>query len=47
MTKKRPENESQSYKLDLMKIYEICESHGISKQVITCFIKYKMGVPYE
>ena len=46
MSKKRTENESQSYKLDLTKIYEICEAHGISKEVISCFLKYQMGVHY-
>lgn len=47
MREKQLTNEAQTFKLDLIKIYEICETHGVSKEVISCFLKYQRGGHYE
>ena len=47
MSKKQITDEAQTIKPDLLRIYEICETHGISKEVISCFLKYQTGGHYE
>ncbi|WP_057776272.1 hypothetical protein [Cytobacillus dafuensis] len=37
MSKEQNPSEVQTIKLDLYKIYEICESYGVSKEVISSF----------
>lgn len=47
MSKKQITAEAQTINPDLLRIYEICETHGISKEVISCFLKYQTGGSYE
>lgn len=43
MSKKTETNEIQTIDPVFLKLYEICEDHGISKEIIMSFLRYKGG----
>ena len=46
MIKKPITTELQTIKLDFQKFYEICESHGVSKELISNFLTLQEGIQH-
>lgn len=46
MSEEQKKSEVQTIKLDLYKIYEICESHGVSKEVISGFLTLQRRIKH-
>lgn len=46
MSKKPITTELQTIKSDFLKFYEICESHGVSKEIISNFLTLQGGIQH-
>ena len=46
MGKKQKTNEEQPIKIDFLKIYKICESQGVSKEVISSFLTLQRRIQH-
>ncbi|WP_193224644.1 hypothetical protein [Bacillus sp. B1-b2] len=44
MTKKQETKENTSFKLDIFKIYDECEKKGVSKEIISGFLKLQRRI---